>query len=156
LAQKEEEAKRNNALDEWLGAEVVWIEELRGLSEQFPDTKTIELTQWSGNRLSQNAKGKYVARLSFKGVTYDDFQPVDKVIESMLEKGRFRVEPKVLSRNTGADRARFPQQFTITADIAGASSPKPTKTGRDARSSKSGPAETAAASKQSGSERGQP
>ncbi|HLN27767.1 MAG TPA: hypothetical protein VK395_08480 [Gemmataceae bacterium] len=156
LAQKEEEAKRNTALDEWLGAEVVWIEELRGLSEQFPDTKTIELTQWSGNRLNQNAKGKYVARLSFKGVTFDDFQPVDHVIERMLEKGRFRVEPKGLSRNTGADRARFPQQFTITADIAGASSPKTSMTGRDSHSAKSGPAETVATSKPSGNEGGQP
>ena len=119
----EEDAKRIKALDEWSQGQVVWLDELYDLTDRFGDTNSLRLVQLTGEPLSAAAaKGKngprYVARMSLKGISTDNYQAVDALVGELVADGHYRVEPKQLKRNTGVDRVRFRQEFTTRLEVA--------------------------------------
>jgi Tfp pilus assembly PilM family ATPase len=116
MVQIEEDAKRIEALEEWAGGEIVWLDELYDLTDRFPNTDTIRLTHLTGSPLATAEKEKHVARLTLKGVTTDNFQPVDDLIAQFARDG-YPVDPKHVNSNTEHDKQQFSKQFTTRADL---------------------------------------
>lgn len=116
--QLELDAQRIKALDEWAALDINWLDELYDLTDRFPDPTTTRLVQLSAGPLTRTLKGKHVARMELKGVTGNDHRPVDDLMSEFLKDGHYRLDPKVLSRNTGPDRFRgFTQQFATKLDV---------------------------------------
>jgi hypothetical protein len=117
----DDDAKRIKALDEWAGTEVVWLDVLYDLTDIVPDPEQLRLVQLVGNPLAQAGKGKnvpkHVARLAIKGITGDDYQGVESFMGELVQDRHYRVDPKELKRNTGAERLRFRQEFSTKVDI---------------------------------------
>jgi hypothetical protein len=120
LAQMEDEAKVIKALQEWTGGEVNLLDELYDLTDRFPSTETMRITQLSVTPLPRNEKDKkkHVAQISLKGVTTDDIRQLDQFLERTDADGHYRVDPKQVSTNGDQDKGKFPQQFTAQADVA--------------------------------------
>ncbi len=114
----EEEAKRIKALDDWAQSEIVWLEELHDLTARFPDLNTIRLTGLTGNPLTRGAKDKHVAKMTLTGITTDDYKAIEALMKRLVEERYYDVDAKKVNRNTGVDRFRFRQQFTVPVDIA--------------------------------------
>jgi hypothetical protein len=117
LGKLEEDTKSVKALDDWSRGEIVWLDELYDLTDRSPDPNSLRVLQLTGDPLTRKGKDKLAARMTLKGITSSDFQPVDRLMNELVQDGHYRVEPKVLSRNTGVDRFRFPQQFTTRVDV---------------------------------------
>jgi Tfp pilus assembly PilM family ATPase len=117
LALMKDDEKRIKAIGDWVSSEVVWLDELYDLTSRFPDTNALRVTRITGDPLQRSGSDKHVARLTLKGITTDNFDAVDKLISQMVGDGYYRVDPKVIERNTGPDRLRFSQQFSTRLDI---------------------------------------
>lgn len=117
LVQLQEDEKRLQALDEWNRGGVVWLDELYDLTDRFPDPNNMRLVQLSATPLQRTAKDRHVARMELKGVTTEDHQAVDTLNSRMVQDGHYRVDPKQLALNTGLERLRFRQQFTMRVDV---------------------------------------
>jgi hypothetical protein len=114
----EEDDKRFKAVADWVGGEIVWLDELYDLTDRFPDHKGMRLTQVTGDPLPRTAKSKQIAKMALKGVVNNDEAPkVDDLLNGFVKDGHYRVSPKVLTRNTGTDRFFFPQQFTTRVEL---------------------------------------
>lgn len=115
----EEDSKRLAAIETWNNAGVVWLDELYDLTDRFPNIETIRLVSLVADPLMRSAKDKdkHVAKMTLKGITTEDFQPIDMLVARLVEDGHYRVEPKQMSRNTGLERGRFSQQFTTKVDV---------------------------------------
>jgi Tfp pilus assembly PilM family ATPase len=123
LVEIEEDAKRIKALEEWTQGEIVWLDELYDLTDRITDTNNLRLVQLMARPLTVPATGKgknsprYVAQVSLKGITGDDYQVVDTLISELVTDGHYRVEPKQVKRNTGVERFRFREEFTTKLDL---------------------------------------
>jgi Tfp pilus assembly PilM family ATPase len=117
LAQTRDDASRIKAIGDWAGAEVVWLDELYDLTQRFPDPRTVRLVQLTGDSLTRTGAAKHTAKMAIKGIANNDYRSVDALMAHLVEDGYYRVEPKVMSRNTGLDRQFFNQQFTTRVDI---------------------------------------
>ena len=61
---------------------------------------------------------KAVAKLALKGVTTGDDRAINDLLKRFVEDGHYpKVDPKVTSQNTGAERARFRQQFIAHMEL---------------------------------------
>jgi hypothetical protein len=117
ISQTDLDERRFKALKDWTDAEVVWLDELYDLTDRFPNNTGIQLSQMTGDPLARTAKVKHAARVVLKGATSDDHKHIDELMSELVQDGHYRVEPKSVGRNTGADRRFFPQQFTMKFDI---------------------------------------
>jgi hypothetical protein len=117
LAGLADEIKYARALDEWTGSEIVWLDELYDLTDRFPDTNTVRMVQFTGDPMTRTAKSALVARIVLKGIMNNDYQALNQLESRLVNDGHYRVEPKVLGRNTAADRFRFPQQFLTRLEV---------------------------------------
>jgi Tfp pilus assembly PilM family ATPase len=113
----EEDAKRIKALDDWTKSSVVWLDELYDLSDLWPETESLRLTQLSADPITHGVKDAHVAKLSLKGVTIADLRPVSKLMDQLEIESFYHLEPKKVSPNTGAERRTFRQQFETHVDI---------------------------------------
>jgi Tfp pilus assembly PilM family ATPase len=116
-ARLEDDVKRVKALDEWSQGEVVWLDELYDMADRFPDPANIRLTQLTGDPIARTGKDPHVARMMLKGIMSNDYAGVNQLESRLVADGHYRVEPKTVSRNTGAERFRFPQQFAQRVEI---------------------------------------
>ena len=117
LAGLADEIKYARALDEWSNSEIDWLDELYDLTDRFPDPNNVRLVQFTGDPMTRTAKNAHVARLVLKGIMNNDYQALNQLESRLVNDGHYRVEPKVLGRNTAADRFRFPQQFTTRMEV---------------------------------------
>lgn len=117
IAVAKEDSARIKAIGDWVTNDICWLDELYDLTERFPDSNGIRLTQMSGNLMTRSAKSKYVGRMELKGITTTEYQLVDSLVAHLVEDSHFRVEPKVLSRNAGVDRLRYAQQFSTKMEM---------------------------------------
>lgn len=136
LSLLEEDANRIALLDEWNQAGIVWLDELYDLTARFPDTETIRLTSLTGDpktrttgtkrpvrpaprngNAAEEDQDKSVAKLTLVGVTTEEDQAIKALMKRFDEDKHYAVEPKSTSTNTGADRTRFRQQFTMHVGI---------------------------------------
>lgn len=109
--------QNQRALDEWTGSEIDWLDELYDLTDRFPNPNNVRLVQFTGDPMTHTAKNAHVARLTLKGIMNNDYQALNQLESRLVNDGHYRVEPKVLGRNTAADRFRFPQQFTARVEV---------------------------------------
>jgi len=112
-----DDEKRLKAVGEWVSSEVVWLDELYDLADRVPDVNAVRVTSVTADPLTRTGSGKHVARLTIKGVTTDDSKPVNALMDRLVSDGFYRVEPKLMSRNTSTDRRNFSQQFTAKLDV---------------------------------------
>jgi len=117
LAGLADEIKYARALDDWTNSEIVWLDELYDLTDRFPDPNNVRLVQFTGDPMTRTAKNAHVARIVLKGIMNNDYQALNQLESRLVNDGHYRVEPKVLGRNTAADRFRFPQQFTTRVEV---------------------------------------
>jgi Tfp pilus assembly PilM family ATPase len=117
LAGLADEIKYARALDEWTSSEIVWLDELYDLTDRFPNPNNVRLAQFTGDPMTHTAKNAHVARITLKGIMNNDYQALNQLESRLVNDGHYRVEPKVLGRNTAADRFRFPQQFTTRVEV---------------------------------------
>jgi len=117
LAILETDSKRVKAIDEWHQGEIDWLDELYDLTDRFPDINNLRLTQLTADPIARTAKSPYVARMMLKGTMTADHTQVNQLESQLVNDGHFRVEPKVISRNTGAERYKFIQQFMTHLDV---------------------------------------
>jgi Tfp pilus assembly PilM family ATPase len=117
LAGLGDEIKYARALDEWTSSEIVWLDELYDLTDRFPNPNNVRLVQFTGDPMTKTTKNAHVARLVLKGIMNNDYQALNQLESRLVNDGHYRVEPKVLARNTAADRFRFPQQFTTRVEV---------------------------------------
>jgi hypothetical protein len=117
LAGLADEIKYARALDEWTSSEIVWLDELYDLTDRFPNPNNVRLVQFTGDPMTHTAKNAHVARITLKGIMNNDYQALNQLESRLVNDGHYRVEPKVLGRNTAADRFRFPQQFTTRVEV---------------------------------------
>jgi hypothetical protein len=118
LAAVEEDAKRIKAIDDWNKSSIVWLDELYDLSDLWPETESLRLTQLSAAPITRGAKDTHVAKLSLKGVTTADLKPVTRLMDQLELESSYHLEPKKVSPNTGAERRTFRQQFETQVNIA--------------------------------------
>jgi Tfp pilus assembly PilM family ATPase len=116
LLMKDDE-KRIKAIGDWVAGDVVWLDELYDLSARFPDPNSLRVTQITADPLTKTGPDRHVARVVLKGITTENFSAVDALISQLVSDGFYRVEPKVISRNSGPDRQMFSQQFATRLDI---------------------------------------
>ncbi len=113
----EENARKIKALGDWNDHAVVWLDELYDLTDRFPEPggNALRLTQFNAGVVERapNSKDKHIAKIALKGITGEDYRPVDLLVSRLVEDKYYRVDPKKLSRNTGPDRFTYPQQFQI-------------------------------------------
>ena len=112
-----DDEKRLKAVGDWVNTEVVWLDELYDLADRVPDVNAVRITSVTADPLTRTGNDKYVARLTLKGVTTDDSKAVNTLMDRLVGDGFYRVEPKVMSRNTSTDRMRYSQQFTTKLDV---------------------------------------
>jgi hypothetical protein len=118
LVQLNEDAARIKAIGDWTGNTIVWLDELYDLTDRFPDTNSLRLTQLQGEpNKDHGPKDKHVGRMSLTVLSTDDQRPADTLIARMVDDGSYRVHAKTINRNLGIDRLRFSQQFTAKVDI---------------------------------------
>lgn len=119
LARLEEESKRLKVADDWARSGVVWLDELYDLTERFPDADSLRLVQFTGDPHTRGPKDPHVAGLTLKGMAASDYRALDGLMSRLVEDRHYAVGPKQLGRNTigGADRFRFPQQFTAHIEV---------------------------------------
>jgi Tfp pilus assembly PilM family ATPase len=113
----EEEAKRIQALSEWQDRSIIWLDVFYDLTDCFPDPdqNRVRLTSLVAEVPDRNpgSKEKPVAKIVLKGVSGENYAPVDQLSNRLHEDG-YRVDPKTPGRNTGPEaRSGFPLQFTI-------------------------------------------
>lgn len=117
LATYDESARRIKAVTDWTDRSVVWLDELYDMTDRFPEPSrnALRLTQFSGGVVERppNSKDKHVAKITLKGVSGEDYRPVDQLVSRLAEEPYYRPDPKKLSRNTGPDRFIYPQQFLV-------------------------------------------
>ncbi len=120
LAVLKEDGTRIKAIGDWEGASVNWLDELYDLTQRFPDTPYMRLTQISANPAPRTttAKNRHVAVMTVKGISTNDFGPIDKLLNAMALDGHYRVPNKETGRNAGHDRNRFSQQFSAKIDVS--------------------------------------
>lgn len=117
LTQLRDEEKKIKVVADWANSEVVWLDELYDLTARFPDPKNLRLTHFSAQPLAKTANNKYMARITLKGITTDNFEPVDQLIAATSADGQYRVGAKQIDPNTGIDKARFSYQFDTRLDV---------------------------------------
>ncbi|MBL8798423.1 MAG: hypothetical protein JNM56_31300, partial [Planctomycetia bacterium] len=117
LTQLRDEEKRIKVVGDWVNGEVVWLDELYDLTARFPDPKNLRLTQLAAQPLTRAANNKYTARITLKGITTDNFEPVDQLIAAAGADGQYRVSAKQIGVNTGIERQRFSHQFETRLDV---------------------------------------
>jgi Tfp pilus assembly PilM family ATPase len=117
LAGLADEIKYARALDEWTNSEIDWLDELYDLTDRFPDPNNVRLVQFTGDPMTRTVKNSHVARIVMKGIMNNDYQALNQLESRLVNDGHYRVEPKVLGRNTAADRFRFPQQFITRVEV---------------------------------------
>jgi Tfp pilus assembly PilM family ATPase len=115
LALADEDDKRIKAIGAWVDQNVNDLDELYDLTDRFPDPDKdgVRLTQLSIDVTERQGKEKHTAKMSLKGVTGDDFKPVDRLVLRFVEDG-YRPDPKHMSPLRGPDRQRgYTQEFAI-------------------------------------------
>ncbi len=117
LVSVEEDAKRIKAVDDWSKSGVVWLDEFYDLTDLWPDTESIRLTQFSTEPITRAGKDVHVAKMFLKGVTTTDPKPVSSLMDQLEIESSYRLEPKRVSPNTSLDRRTFRQQFETHVDI---------------------------------------
>jgi Tfp pilus assembly PilM family ATPase len=111
------EVARIKALDDWLAADVNWLDEFYDLTARFKDNDRMRLVQITGNALeSKSDRGKYVANLTINGV-YSDPRPMDEFKRLLSLEGAYDVPPMTLKANQGPDRFRFAQTFEAKLNL---------------------------------------
>lgn len=117
LADLDDDAKRIKHLDEWSSHKIVWLDEIYDLTDRFPDTNTIRLTNLKCEQRNVTGKDKYVGKMTLTGIVNRTLRPVDELMVQLNKDGHLMVGAKDTKGNTSTDRARFPTQFTSQVDI---------------------------------------
>jgi Tfp pilus assembly PilM family ATPase len=115
----EEDASRIKALDEWSQTQIAWLDELYDLTERFPDTNAIRVTELNGQVESslRPGKDKHSAKMSLKGIMGSDRRELDKLINRLVQEPNYKTGILEVKRNMGVDVARFRQEFKTSIDI---------------------------------------
>lgn len=117
LVQSRDDDKRIKAIGEWVGTEVVWLDELYDLADRVPDVTAMRITGLTAVPRRTTAGDKHVASITVNGISNDNYDMVDGLIRQFVRDGAYRVAPKKMSRNnTGIDRV-FSQQFSVQMDV---------------------------------------
>jgi Tfp pilus assembly PilM family ATPase len=117
LAGLEETDKRRTVLGEWADSTIVWPDEIYDLTDRIADPTALRITELIVEPLVKTAKDKdkekAVAKLTIKGVakTRND---VNLFAAGFTDDKHYEVGPKSTSDNTGADKAEFAFQFTLS------------------------------------------
>jgi len=85
--------------------------------DQVAHISPTRTTTAASDPLNLSAQNKYVAKLTLNGTTTGDDQAVNDLLKRFVEDGRYYVDPKQTSQNTGSDRQRFRQQFIAHMQI---------------------------------------
>jgi hypothetical protein len=113
----EDDVKRLKAFDDLSNSGVVWLDELYDLTDRFPDTGSIRLTQFTGDPLTRGKDtDKAVARLDLKGISREH-APVDALLAKFKSDGHYSVEPKVAKPNRQFERNRFPLEYSLRITV---------------------------------------
>jgi Tfp pilus assembly PilM family ATPase len=116
LATLDDDAKRIKNIEDWNRAGVVWLDELYDLTEGFPDTNSIRLTQLVCE-VNNSAKDKK-AQMSITGITTDNPEAADALQRSLVEESEYYgVGARQTVRNRGVEAGRFREQFSIKVGI---------------------------------------
>jgi Tfp pilus assembly PilM family ATPase len=113
----EQDTNRIKAIEDWTQSGIVWLDELYDLTDRFPDTNLIRLTQFMGDPLAHAGKDKHTARMSLKGIMTYDNRSVLSLMAELDKEAHYRVEPKKVEPNRGQDTARFRLQFSTRVDV---------------------------------------
>jgi hypothetical protein len=115
----DQEKKRGEALDAWLGGEVVYLDELYDLTAAAPEVNRLRVTQISGNPVAAAAGRKApAARVELKGLVGEDTRPLIGLMNELAADGYHRVDAKKVEGNaTGTSRRQFPQQWSTRYDL---------------------------------------
>lgn len=110
----EDDAKQIKAVSDWLGGEVVWLDELYDMIDRVQEAgDVIRLTDFEG---SQNRSGKHVAQLKVAGSVRDD-RAVQTLQGKLNDDSNFyRINHMQLSRERGGSDS-FSQKFTLPLDV---------------------------------------
>lgn len=120
LARYDDDGKRLKAMEDWNSGEINWLDEYYDLTDRFPDITKIHLTQLMAVPRTRSGKEKQTSKMTLKGVTTLDIRAVNELERKLAQDGqdgRYKVDPRQMAPNTGSDRIRFRQQFTIALEM---------------------------------------
>jgi Tfp pilus assembly PilM family ATPase len=118
LSQYADDGRRVVALNDWQGKDVVWLDELYDLTDRFPETQTMRLTQFSGTTVDYKGKGNtFVGRLDLEGITRSDSRSVDLLVQSLNQDPHYRTSSPLSNVRSTIDRRNFPIKFMTKLDL---------------------------------------
>jgi hypothetical protein len=118
LSNYADDGRRVQALNEWQGKDVVWLDELYDLADRFPETQTMRLTQFSGTTVDFKGKGNtFVGRLDLEGITRSDSRSVDLLVQSLNQDPHYRTSSPLTTVRSTIDRRNFPIKFMTKLDL---------------------------------------
>lgn len=125
LVRINEDAARIDALADWHGRSVVWLDELYDLTQRVPDHSAMRVTNLTADLTAattkvgkDKAKDKCAGKIVLRGVSSDKSGVVDNLVAQMVRDGSYRVGASQWSQNVlGLERFRFNQQFITPIEI---------------------------------------
>jgi Tfp pilus assembly PilM family ATPase len=110
--------RRVQALDEWQGKDVIWLDEFYDLTDRFPETQTIRLTLFGGQTLDFKGKGNtFVGKLELEGIIRRDSRAAQLLDQNLNEPGHYRTNSPLSTDRSTIDRRNFPIKFTTKLDV---------------------------------------
>jgi Tfp pilus assembly PilM family ATPase len=120
LSAIEVDAAHLKAIGEWTDGEIVWLDELYDLTERFPSTPNLRLTELIGIPLSRTGKDKHIANLTLGGIATEDAVALTLNTRLNEDSRYYRVPyPDLTNNNTGGPGPlqQFRRKFTQKMDI---------------------------------------
>jgi hypothetical protein len=117
LASLDDDVKRVKALDEWSQADVNWLDELYDLVDRIPDLTKIRAVELQCVDNDRKAKEKYAGRVTFRGLTTREYEPMNHLVSLLVQDGHYRTTGWDPKANRSARSFQFPTQFDLRFDV---------------------------------------
>lgn len=122
------DVKKHDAIDDWAGREVVWLDELYDLTHRFPELDSARLVQFEGAEKRRETRRRRPGEPAKKGPKYvadvklviqaSSGKYADMLISAIRKDEHFNVEPKRQRGLTGEKRDKMRQVYEVTAEVA--------------------------------------